>query len=587
MPLDALCLSGVVAELKPILTGAKIDKVHQPGRDEMILALRLGRGNGRLLLSASPNHPRLQMTELSRENPDAPPMFCMLLRKHLMGGRILSVEQPHLERIVELRLEVLDELGDRKERRLILEAMGRRANLVLVDDQGRIVDCLRRVDGDMSAQRQLLPGLFYRLPPAMEKADPTALDGGEWLRRVEQAPGESRVDHWLLDTFGGWSPLVCREIAFRAGGRVDVAFDELGPQGRVRVGEAAEALLKAVRENSFTPTVISVEKRPKDFTFFPAEQYEEAGECTAYPTFSALMDRFYEQRENQERIRQKGQDLIRSVTNARDRTARKIANQQRELEATQDRERLRQFGDIITSNLHAMERGMATLRAMDFYDPEGGEVEIKLDPLLTPQQNAAKYYKEYNKAKTAEEMLTIQLEKGRRELDYLNSVLENITLAEGERDLQEIRQELADTGYLRRQIKGKDKGRRLSPKPMEFRSTAGLRISVGKNNMQNDLLTCKQAFMSDIWFHTQKIHGSHVILWTGGAQPDLQSLNEAACLAAWFSQGRESGKVPVDYTPVKYVKKPAGARPGMVVYTTYETAWVTPDESLVKRLRVK
>lgn len=587
MPLDALCLSGVVAELKPILTGAKIDKVHQPGRDEMILALRLGRGNGRLLLSASPNHPRLQMTELSRENPDAPPMFCMLLRKHLMGGRILSVEQPHLERIVELRLEVLDELGDRKERRLILEAMGRRANLVLVDDQGRIVDCLRRVDGDMSAQRQLLPGLFYRLPPAMEKADPTALDGGEWLRRVEQAPGESRVDHWLLDSFGGWSPLVCREIAFRAGGRVDVTFDELGPQGRVRVGEAAEALLKTVRENSFTPTVISVEKRPKDFTFFPAEQYEEAGECTAYPTFSALMDRFYEQRENQERIRQKGQDLIRSVTNARDRTARKIANQQRELEATQDRERLRQFGDIITSNLHAMERGMATLRAMDFYDPDGGEVEIKLDPLLTPQQNAAKYYKEYNKAKTAEEMLTIQLEKGRRELDYLNSVLENITLAEGERDLQEIRHELADTGYLRRQIKGRDKGRRLSPKPMEFRSTAGLRISVGKNNMQNDLLTCKQAFKSDIWFHTQKIHGSHVILWTGGAQPDLQSLNEAACLAAWFSQGRESGKVPVDYTPVKYVKKPAGARPGMVVYTTYETAWVTPDERLVKRLRVK
>ena len=587
MPLDALCLSGVVAELKPILTGAKIDKVHQPGRDEIILALRLGRGNGRLLLSASPNHPRLQMTELSRENPDAPPMFCMLLRKHLMGGRILSVEQPHLERIVELRLEVLDELGDRKERRLILEAMGRRANLVLVDDQGRIVDCLRRVDGDMSAQRQLLPGLFYRLPPAMDKADPTALDGAEWLRQVEQAPGESRVDHWLLDTFGGWSPLVCREIAFRAGGRVDITFDELGAQGRVRVAEAAEALLNSVKENNFTPTVISIEKRSKDFTFFPAEQYEEAGECAAYPTFSALMDRFYEQRENQERIRQKGQDLIRSVTNARDRTARKIANQQRELDATQDRERLRQFGDIITSNLHTMERGMATLRALDFYDPEGAEVDIKLDPLLTPQQNAAKYYKEYNKAKTAEEMLTIQLEKGRRELDYLNSVLENITLAEGERDLQEIRQELADTGYLRRQTKGKDKGRRLSPKPMEFRSTAGLRISVGKNNVQNDLLTCKQAFKSDIWFHTQKIHGSHVILWTGGAQPDLQSLNEAACLAAWFSQGRESGKVPVDYTPVKHVKKPAGARPGMVVYTTYETAWVTPDERLVKRLRVK
>ena len=223
---------------------------------------------------------------------------------------IEAVSYTHLD---VYKRQVLDELGDRKERRLILEAMGRRANLVLVDDQGRIVDCLRRVDGDMSAQRQLLPGLFYRLPPAMDKADPTALDGAEWLRQVEQAPGESRVDHWLLDTFGGWSPLVCREIAFRAGGRVDITFDELGAQGRVRVAEAAEALLNSVKENNFTPTVISIEKRPKDFTFFPAEQYEEAGECAAYPTFSALMDRFYEQRENQERIRQKGQDLILSL----------------------------------------------------------------------------------------------------------------------------------------------------------------------------------------------------------------------------------------------------------------------------------
>ena len=230
---------------------------------------------------------------------------------------------------------------------------------------------------------------------------------------------------------------------------------------------------------------------------------------------------------------------------------------------------------------------MARLRAQNFYDPEGGEVEIPLDPLLTPQQNAAKYYKEYNKAKTAEEMLTIQLEKGRRELDYLNSVLEAIALAEGERDLQEIRQELTDTGYLRRPSKARDRGKRVASKPMEFRSSSGLRISVGKNNTQNDLLTTKQAFKSDLWFHTQKIHGSHVILWTEGGQPDLTSIQEAAQLAAWFSQGRESGKVAVDYTPVKYVKKPGGARPGMVVYTTYETAYVAPDGELARRLRVK
>ena len=582
MPLDAICMQAVVRETAAQIENTRIEKIQQPARDQVILLLRGGR---RLLLNAGASQPRLHLTWQLRDNPAQPPMFCMLLRKHLAGGRLLRLEQEPLERVVTLTIRAVDELGEQSDYRLILEAMPRHANLILVDREGRIVDCLRRVDGDMSAQRQLLPGLFYRLPPAMEKADPTALDGGEWLRRVEQAPGESRVDHWLLDTFGGWSPLVCREIAFRAGGRVDVAFDELGPQGRVRVGEAAEALLKAVRENSFTPTVISVEKRPKDFTFFPAEQYEEAGECTAYPTFSALMDRFYEQRENQERIRQKGQDLIRSVTNARDRTARKIANQQRELEATQDRERLRQFGDIITSNLHAMERGMATLRAMDFYDPEGGEVEIKLDPLLTPQQNAAKYYKEYNKAKTAEEMLTIQLEKGRRELDYLNSVLENITLAEGERDLQEIRQELVETGYLRRRAKAKDRMKRPATKPLEFRSSAGLRISVGRNNLQNDRLTTKLAGKYDYWLHTQKIHGAHVILWAEGQRPDDQSLHEAACLAAWFSQGREGKKVPVDYTPVKYVKKPAGARPGMVIYTTYQTAYVDPDPTLAERLK--
>lgn len=587
VPLDALCLSGLVQELNLALTGAKIDKIYQPGRDEVILALRTAGGGRRLLLSASPSHPRPQLTEIPRENPDVPPMFCMLLRKHLGGGRILEVVQPPLERVVEFRFESLNELGDRVERRLVLEAMSRHSNLILLDEEGRIIDCLRRVDGDMSAKRQVLPGLFYRLPPAQEKLDPAATERAEWERRLTDAPGNRRADQWLLDTFGGLSPLICRELAQRSGGSTDVRLDELGPAGCRRLLDQLEGLLKKIEQKEFVPTMVTVEGKPKDFTFLPVTQYEGAAQMEAYPTFSALLDRFYEQRESMERARQRGQDLIRAVTNARDRTARKIGNQNSELAKTKDRERLRQFGDIITSHLHEMERGMSWLRAVDFYDPEGREVEIPLDCLLSPQQNAAKYYKEYNKAKTAEKMLTIQLEKNRKELEYLNSVLETITLAEGEGDLQEIRRELADTGYLRRQSKTESRGKRTSAGPMEFRSSAGLRISVGKNNTQNDLLTGKLAFKSDIWFHTQKIHGSHVILWTEGGQPDLQSLNEAACLAAWFSQARESGKVPVDYTPVKYVKKPAGARPGMVTYTTYETAWVTPSGELVKRLRVK
>ena len=591
MPLDALCLSGVVHELNTALAGAKVDKIYQPGRDEVVLALRSpSQGNVRLLLSANPSHPRLYLTQLPLENPDKPPMFCMLLRKHLSGARLLGVEQAHLERVAFLRFEALNELGDRVERKLALEAISHHANLLLLDGEGRILDCVRRSDSGLDPKgggRLLQPGMFYRLPPAVDKADPLAAGREELEGLLSAAPEEAQADQWLLDTFAGLSPLVCRELAFRAGGATDARLHQLGPEGRAALLDRVEELRDTVKEFRYTPLMISMNERPKDFSFLPIGQYQGAAEVRAYPSFSLLLDDFFAQRDQQERVRQKGQDLIRQVTNARDRTRRKIANQEKELAATRDRDRLRQLGDILTSNFWQMEKGMARLRAADFYDPEGKEIDIKLDPLLTPQQNAAKYYKEYNKAKTAEEMLTIQLDKGRKELDYLNSVLEAISLAEGERDLGEIRQELVDTGYLHPGKTARVRGKRVTSKPMEFMSTSGLRISVGKNNSQNDLLTCKLAGKGDIWFHTQKIHGSHVILWTEGEQPDLQSLNEAACLAAWFSQARDSSKVPVDYTPARYVKKPGGARPGMVVYTTYETAWVKPDGELARKLRVK
>ena len=379
----------------------------------------------------------------------------------------------------------------------------------------------------------------------------------------------------LARSISGLSSQTARELAFRAGG------------DRERLAAELEKLKNNVNENGLTPYLLVREGKPVDFTVLPILQYGPETESRPQASFSQMLDEFYERREAADRVRQRGQDLVKAVTSARDRTARKLANQTRELEATRDRERLRELGDILTSNLHAMERGMEVLRVVDFYDPEGREVEIRLDPLLAPQQNAAKYYKDYNKAKTAEQMLTIQLEKGTRELEYLNSVLENLSLAEGERDLQEIRQELVETGYLRRGKTAAKRQKRVSGKPMEFRSSAGLRISVGKNNSQNDQLTTKLAYKSDIWLHTQKIHGSHVILWLEGGEADAQSLTEAAILAATFSQAGEGSRVPVDYTPVKYVKKPAGARPGMVVYTTYQTAVVDPDPELAKRLRVK
>ena len=575
MPLDALCLTAVAEELRPTLVGAKIDKIYQPTRDEVVLFLRGQGENVRLLLSANPGHPRAHLTTLPRENPDKPPMFCMLLRKHLLGGRILELNQPPLERILDFRLETIDELGDRVERRLVLEAMGRSANLLLLDGEGRIVDCTRRVDGDLAkGQRQLLPGLFYRQPPAVDKLNSFTLEPEE-LRLVLANPLGKAWDKLLLDSFTGLSPLVARELAFRAGDDSEKLAAEL------------EKLGKSVEENHFTPYLLVREGKPVDFTFLPVLQYGPETESIPRESFSALLDDFFSDRESAERVRQRGQDLVKSVTSARDRTARKLGNQARELEATKNRERLRELGDILTSNLHLMEKGMSTFRTMDFYNPEGGEVDIPLDPLLTPQQNAAKYYKEYNKAKTAEEMLTIQIEKGEKELEYLNSVLENIALAEGEKDLQEIRQELTETGYLRRPKTAAKRAKKVSGKPIEFRSSSGLRISVGKNNSQNDLLTTKLAYKSDIWLHTQKIHGSHVILWLEGGEADARSLTEAAQLAAYFSQARDGSKVPVDYTPVKYVKKPAGARPGMVVYTTYQTAVVEPDAELAKKLRVK
>ena len=579
MPFDAITMSALAAELRGALVGGKVDKIYQPTRDEVVLHMRTGQGNAKLLLSANPAHPRAQLTSISRENPETPPMFCMLMRKYFLGGRILEITQPPMERVLEFRFETLNDLGDRVERRVVLECIGRKSNLIMLDGAGRITDCMRRVDGDLSAQRPLMPGLFYQLPAPTGKLNMAAMEPAALRELVlGQAPeGEGQAD-WLLDTFSGISPLIARELEFQGGGSRE------GLAGRL------EQLANTVKEENFTPIVLKREEKAIDFTFMPVLQYGPGVELCRYDSFSLLLDDYYAAREAQERVKQRGQDFIRSVTQARNRTAKKIANQEQDLARAANREQMRQFGDIITTNFYQMQKGQAVLRAQNYYDPDCAEVEIPLDPLLTPQQNAARYYKDYTKAKKAEEMLAIQLDKNRKELDYLDSVLQMITLSEGDRDLQEIRQELMDNGYLKqhkRKMTAKGRQKIVHSKPMEFRSSAGLTILVGKNNSQNDRLTLKDADKRDVWLHTQKIHGSHVILKTGGEEPDEQSLTEAAMLAAWFSQAKDSGQVPVDYTPVRVVRKPAGAKPGFVIYNTYRTMYVTPKEDVVKKLRVK
>ena len=577
MPLDAICLSGVVKELRESILGLRIEKVQQPARDQVILTLR---GNKKLLLCAGASQARVHLTSLARENPAAPPMFCMLLRKHLVGGRLAAIEQPALERAVIFTLDIVDELGEPGQRKLVAECMGRYSNLILLDGQDRIIDCLRRVDMEMSEKRQVLPGLFYRLPPAQEKADPLAIDPEGFDRLLWEANPDRETSQFLLDSFFGVSPLVCREIADRAGGDAPIG----GCTAALK--DAFFTWQERVNAGEFQPCMLSRDGKPSDYSYFPIQQYGGSMERQSWDAFSPMLDAFYETREQIERVRQRGQDLHRAASNARDRARRKLALQEKEYAQTQDRDRLRISGELITANLYRMERGQTILRAQNYYDPDCAEIEIPLDPLLTPQQNAAKYFKQYNKAKTAEIYLTEQMAAARRERDWLESVLDELTRAETEQDFLDIRRELQEAGYLKGAAPGKKGPRRGPSRPRAFRSSGGFRILVGRSNTQNDQLV-REAFKSDYWFHTQRIHGSHVILCTEGQEPDERSMTEAATLAAYFSQGREGGQVAVDYTQVRNVKKPNGARPGMVVYDPYQTAYVMSDEALVKKLEEK
>ena len=578
MPLDAICLQGVVGELTPQLTGSRIEKIQQPARDQIILLLR---GSRRLFLNAGANQPRIHLTEQLRDNPSQPPMFCMLLRKHLSGGIIESVRQEPLERVVTLTVLASDEMGERSRFTLVWEGMPRRANLILCDRDGRIIDCLRRVDLEAEQDRQVLPGLFYRLPTRQDKRSPLSVTEEEFAALLGRAAPDAPLDAWLLDTFTAISPLVARELTVRACGSTDAPVS----QGNA-LWDVFSRWQRDVHENTFTPTLIKRNGALADFTYGPVTQYGTYAETEIYDSFSHLLDDFYEKREQAERVKQKGRDLLKTATTARDRVRRKLAAQEKELAACLDRDHLRICGELITANLYRMERGQSRLTAQNYYDENCADVDIPLDVRLSPQENAARYFKQYAKAKTAEKYLTAQLQRGGEELQYLESVLQELAQAESEQDFNDIRTELTDGGYLRGRGK-KQPGFQRTSKPREFRSSAGLRILVGRNNRQNDRLTTKDADKRDIWLHTQKIHGSHVILCTGGAEPDEQSLMEAASLAAYFSQAQGSTKVPVDYTPVKFVKKPAGAKPGMVVYTTYQTMLADPDEELVKRLSVK
>ncbi len=573
MPFDAVFLTAVARELRDRIIGLRVEKIQQPVRDTVLFQLR---GKERLLLSANVNRPRIHLTKASFENPAQPPMFCMLLRKHLAGGRIAAITQPVAERAIDLTLDCTDEMGVPCQKHLILELMGRNSNLILTGEDGRIIDCLRRVDLEMSELRQVLPGLFYREPPRKDRRIPMETGKEALLSMLQQVESPKRLDKWLIDCFDGFSPLIARELSFGFCGETDKDILSVDKE------QLAEYLAKEFQYSDYRPVLLRKEEQPSDYSYRPIHQYGDYLSSETAEDFSSLLDAFYTQTEHSDRMRQKSQSLRKTVTTLRERCLRKLELQRKEYESTLDREQLRQMGDIVTANLYSIERGQTRLIATDFYH-DMQTIEIPLKPDLSPQQNAARFYKDYAKAKHAEKILTEQIARGEVEAEYLATVLDELSRAENERDLAEIRAELEQGGYVRTERK---KQLKLQPsKPMVFRSSDGYPIYVGRNNRQNDILSLKTARKDDLWLHIQKFHGTHVIIACGGTTPPDETITEAAQLAAYFSQAREGQNVPVDVTPVRYLKKPNGAKPGMVVYDRYRTVIVTPDPKLAERLR--
>jgi len=573
MAFDAFFLSAVLDEIRQKATGARVEKIHQPSRDTVVVHLRCEGGREKLLFAPNPAAPRLHLTTANPENPAEPPMFCMLLRKHLMGARICKITQPDMERAATFVFDCTDEMGYPVQKRLVAELMGRTCNLYLLDPEGRIIDCLRRIGLDETSKRPALPGLKYQEPDAVAKANPLHLQKEDYVNLLTQSGSDILSDR-LMDVLGGLSPLVCREAALFAAGSTDARVDSLD------INDAGEKLYLFFREHLTHPApwfYAAPDGTPKQFTFCPIREY---GGCRQAETFTSLLDSYYILKDRKDALRQKSQALRKTVSNLCQRTQRKLAIQEKELSATYDRERLRQLGDIVTANIHRIIKGQTILQAEDFYDEEMKMIDIPISPILSPQQNASKFYKDYTRMKNAEKELTRQIELGQIELQYLQSVLDELNRAQTEQEIEEIRQELHAGGYVR--LDGAKKRMRHGKlQPMRFESTNGYPIYVGRNNQQNDELTFKLARKDDIWLHAQKVHGSHVIISCGGTKPPDDTITQAAQLAAHYSESTGGQNIPVDVTPVKQVKKLSGAKPGMVIYHTYRTVIVNPYPDIV------
>ncbi len=575
MALDGITLSMLKNEISEKLIGARVDKIHQPSKEELILAMRWNGGSGKLLISASASAPRIHFTESPVDNPKNPPMFCMLMRKHLSGAKLVGIEQFGLERMLHISFSTYNELGDPITVKLAVEIMGRNSNIMLIGPDGRIIDAIKRVTADMSSVRQVMPGMSYVFPPAQNKMNTLDIDGMALIERLKTGR-DIPLSKALMENLDGVSPIVCREISEVVTDGNDCKVYDLNNDECGKLVDTVENIAKTVKNGLTKPFMVVQENgHPLDFTFIPVKQYGNSVEIREFNSFSEMLDKFYSERSGADRMKQRSGDLFKFVTNLADRISRKLDVQRSELSRSTEREILRVKGELIHANMWQLEKGMTSVVLENYYE-DNKPTEVKLDPRLTPNQNAQHYFSEYRKADTAERMLKKFIEKGEAELSYIESVFDLLSRARTDDEVVAIRDELVSQGYLKNHRKNNQKPVKLSPK--EYISTDGFKILCGRNNIQNDKLTFKDSRKYDIWFHTQKIHGSHTVIVTEGREVPDSTMEQAAIIAAYNSKARESSLVPVDYTEIKNVKKPSGSAPGKAVYEHYKTAYVRPSQ---------
>ena len=575
MALDGAFLLAVKQELEPLVNG-RIEKIYQPSREEIVIGMRTRSGSFKVLISASANSARIHITNQQIENPKVPPMFCMLLRKHLGCGKLLAVRQDGLERILCLDFETVNELGDVVVITLAAEIMGKYSNLIVINQEGKIIDSLKRVDDAMTRERLVLPGMTYTAPPREERLNFLIASEEEMAERISAQVGKSAAK-CLISVFEGISPVLAREWIYRACDGNDITSEEFDKCTVNRIIAEIIRTRNDFFEGRREYTVIrDNDGNFKDFCFTDIAQYGELMKISHCTSACETLDSFYSERDRTARMKQRYQDLYRLLANTHERILRRTENQRQELKVSEERDIFKLKGDLISANLYAIEKGMTKFTCMNFYDENGSDITIELDPRLTPSQNMQKLYAAYRKADNAEKRLKVQIEQGENELRYIESVSDALSRAVTENDVNELRSELAEQGYIRARG-AKQKPPKPAP-PIEFTSPDGYTILVGRNNKQNDILTCKTADKTDIWLHTKDITGSHVIIRTRGEEVPDDTVYYAARVAAAYSSAVNSAQVPVDYVQVKYVKKPSGAKPGMVIFTNNRTLYVKPLE---------